>query len=89
MSRVAAGKLPFGRAIAEANKLYRKSDLVGGNADLGAWVVPLGDDVPDLSGFDLPGGARYVVVGDAVGDLGRKDGLQYTVLVVAVSGQAK
>lgn len=42
-----------------------------------------------MSGVELPSGAKYLAIGDAVGDLGRKGGVQYTVLLIAISSKAK
>lgn len=87
-AKIAKGKMPFRNYFGPIKALSRKGKVVSGGIGATALVVSPGGTV-DLSQLQLPGGARYLAVGDAMGDLGRGDGIQYTVLVVVVSTWAK
>ncbi len=82
--RIASGKMPFRGYFGPIKKLHKQGKLLGGGLGSTALVVPPGD-TPDLSAFNLPSGAKVMAVGNAVGDLGRGDGVQYTVLVIVVA----
>jgi hypothetical protein len=39
--------------------------------------------------MEIPVGAKYLAIGDAVGDMGRGDGVQHTVLLIVICTKAK
>jgi hypothetical protein len=87
-AKIASGRMPFNRYFAPIKQLVKKTSLLGGAINANALGLPPGGPA-NLADFELPSGARYLAIGDAVGDLGRGDGIQYTVLVIVVSTKAK
>lgn len=86
-ARIAAGTMPFKGYSAAIKQISRKTGLLGGSYSARAMTVPPGGTA-DLADFELMRGARHLAIGDAIGDLGRGKGYQYTVLIIVVAKDA-
>jgi len=84
---VASGKTSFRAAMGPIKKLARKK-IFRGDYRIYTLAVPPGE-APELDEFEQPSFVKYLAIGDAVGDLGRGDGLQWTVLVVVMAQYAQ
>jgi hypothetical protein len=87
-AKIASGKMPFKKFFTPVRKLAKEGSLISGAVNGTALAVPPGQ-TGDVSDFEIPAGSRYLAVGSAVGDLGKKGGVQYTVLLVVVAKKAK
>lgn len=88
-ARIASGALSMAAGMREVSALVKaamKSREMTGSTGMNAFVVELYRE-SELSVFVPPEGAGAVGIGIGRGDVGAKDGIQRTVVVVVATGE--
>ncbi len=86
--RVARGETTMKKAFKDLGKLNKAGKLVGGAMSMLA-VAAAPNEAADMSGVKQAPGAKYLAIGQGIGDFGSGNGLQQTVLIVVTASEAK